>query len=70
MSEESTLVLSGAIPSFEMFMTTWEKLSTTHPSLTPLIKPGLDMAYKYYSRMDRTSSYIIAMRTLNFNFNT
>ena len=63
MSRESTPVLSGAIPSFEMFMTAWERFSERHPHLKPLVKPGLDLAYKYYGRMDRTSSYIIAMRT-------
>jgi hypothetical protein len=61
MSEESTPVLSGAIPSFEMFMTAWEQLSAKNNELVQLVKPGLDLAYKYYGRMDRSPSYIIAM---------
>jgi hypothetical protein len=63
MSEESTPVLSGAIPSFELFISQWEMLSTNHLCLQPLIKPGLKLAYTYYGWMDRTSSYIIAMHT-------
>lgn len=62
MSAEKTPILSGAIPAFEMFMSRWEKLGREHPHLKPLIKPGLEWAYKYYGRMDRTRAYIIAMR--------
>ncbi|KAF8266727.1 hypothetical protein EI94DRAFT_1584030, partial [Lactarius quietus] len=47
MSSESTPVLSGAIPSFEMFMTSWENLAERNSHLQPLIQPGLDVAYKY-----------------------
>lgn len=56
-------MLSGAIPSFEMFMTRWEQLLKKNECLEPLMRPGLDAAYKYYKRMDRTSSYVVAMRT-------
>jgi hypothetical protein len=62
MSGESTPILCGAVPAFEMFMTRWESLIQDHPRLKPLIQPGLDCAYKYYGRMDRTQAYIIAMR--------
>ena len=61
MSNEHTPILSGAIPSFEMFMSRWEQLVTEHPRLEHLIQPGLDLAYDYYGRMDRTRAYIIAM---------
>ncbi len=61
MSGETTPILSGAIPAFEMFMTGWEKASKDHPALTDLIQPGLDWAYMYYGRMDRTRAYIVAM---------
>jgi hypothetical protein len=61
MSGEGTPILSGAIPAFEMFMTKWEKLGNEHPHLKPFIKPGLDWAYRYYNRMDRTTAYIVAM---------
>ena len=60
MSEEGTPILSGSIPAFEAFMTKWEKLSE-QPRLELLIEPGLEWAYRYYSRMDRTRAYTIAM---------
>jgi hypothetical protein len=63
MSKESMPVLSGAILSFEMFMSSWEELSEKNPRLQPLIKSGLDVACKYYVRMDWTLSYVLAMHT-------
>jgi hypothetical protein len=63
MSGERTPILSGAIPAFEMFMTKWEKINQEHPNLKRLVWPGLEWAYKYYGRMDRTRAYIIAMGT-------
>lgn len=62
MSGESTPILCGAIPAFEMFMTTWEKIIRDHPHLTRLIQPGLEWAYMYYGRMDGTRAYIVNMR--------
>jgi len=41
MSNEQTPILSGAIPSFEMFMSRWEKLITEQPRLEHVIQPGL-----------------------------
>ena len=61
MSGETTPILCGAIPAFEMFMTTWEKIIEEHPRLEWLVWPGLDWAYKYYGRMDRTRAYIVTM---------
>jgi len=61
MSGETFPLLSGAIPAFEMFMTRWEKLKEEKPHLAQFIDKGLDSAYKYYNRMDRTDAYIIAM---------
>jgi len=61
MSGESAPILSGAIPAFEMFMTSWEEITWKHPRLKQLIDPGLQWAFKYYNRMDRTRAYIIAM---------
>jgi hypothetical protein len=61
MSGDRMPILSGAIPAFEMFMTKWEKLAKDFPHLQPFIQPGLDWAYMYYNRMDRTTAYIIAM---------
>ena len=61
MSGESTPILCGTIPAFEVFMTTWEKAANTHPNLKKYIKPGLDWAIMYYDRMDLTGAYIITM---------
>jgi hypothetical protein len=61
MSGESMPILSGAIYSFELFMTTWENIVRDYPHLEKYVKPGLDWAYKYYGRMDRTRAYIISM---------
>jgi len=55
------LILAGAIPAFEMFMTSWECLAEKHPRLKPWINIGLEWASTYYSRMDGTKSYIISM---------
>jgi hypothetical protein len=61
MSSERTLILSGAIPTFEMFMMTWEKILPQHPHLKMYVEPGLEWAYRYYKRMDHTPAYIISM---------
>lgn len=61
MSGESTPILCGTIPSFEMFMTRWEDIIWDHPHLERFVRPGLDLAYKYYGRMDHTQAYFIAM---------
>ena len=61
MSAESTPILAGAIPCFEMFMSAWEQLATLHPQLAPWIDTGMEYAISYYGRMDCTRSYIIAM---------
>ena len=66
MSGGSTPILLGVIPSFEEFMTRWETL-TEHPRLKALIKPGLDLAYKYYSQMDNTKVYVISMCKPSFS---
>ena len=60
MSGESTPILAGAMPAFEVFMTQWEQLGK-QPHLERLIKPGLDWACRYYAQMDRTQAYTIAM---------
>lgn len=61
MSAESVPVLSGAIRSFEMLMTQWERLRTKYPELAPWVDIGLKWAKKYYDRMDDTDAYVIAM---------
>ena len=54
-------MLAGVLPSFEMLMTRWEKLAKDMPHLQKYIQPGLDSAYKYYSRMDETKAYVVTM---------
>jgi hypothetical protein len=61
MSKERTPVLSGAIPSFEMFMTAWEQLGEIHPRLARWTDIGIEWATVYYKRMDESPAYVIAM---------
>lgn len=61
MSYDRTPVLAGSIPSFEIFMTTWEFLAEKHPHLAPYVEEGLSYAREYYNKMDCTKAYIIAM---------
>lgn len=61
MSRERTPVLCGAIYAFEMFMSGWEIMIKKKDRTERLVQPGLDLAYKYYGRMDRTRAYIVAM---------
>jgi hypothetical protein len=61
MSGESTPILAGAVPCFEMFMSKWELLAEMNHNLVPWINIGLDWVTCYYSRMDNTSAYIISM---------
>jgi hypothetical protein len=70
MSKEKTPVLAGTIPSFERFMTSWEKLAKKpeNKHLAPAIKVGLKFAYKYYKKMDDTIAYVLAMRESNYIF--
>lgn len=46
-------------------MTGWESLRDTQPHLKPWLDVGINWASKYYSRMDDTSAYVIAMRMSN-----
>jgi hypothetical protein len=41
MSSESRPVLSRAVPSFELFMTAWERLAETNKCTAPFISVGL-----------------------------
>ena len=61
MSAKLMPVLSGAVPSFEIFITWWEKLCTTYPELKPWVDVRLRWAKKYYTCMDNTNAYVIAM---------
>jgi len=68
MAKEATPVLSGAIPSLELFMSKWEALAETHPKLEPFIEAGLAKAREYYTKMDLTQAYVIAMGEHPFPF--
>ena len=61
MAKEATPVLSGAVPSLELFMTKWERLVSKCENLRPFLKAGLDKAREYYIKMDLTSAYVIAL---------
>lgn len=61
MAKEATPVLSGAIPSLELFMSKWELLAEKHPNLQPFIEAGLSKAREYYTKMDLTRAYVVAL---------
>jgi hypothetical protein len=61
MSREETPVLSGSLPAFEMFLTSWEIMAEKHARLKPFIDIGLLWANKYYCRMDNSRAYVVAM---------
>ena len=61
MSSETTPVLSGTIPAFEMFMSKWEDLAERHLRLSQWIDIGMDKAKEYYGQMDHTAAYIMSM---------
>lgn len=65
MCKETMLLLGGAIPSFEMFLAQWKRLSLapSHPQLSPFISLGLEWAKRYYNRFDRSKAYLFAMCT-------
>ena len=61
LSGEQTPLLAGVIPVFEVFLTGWEKLAQKKKNLAPFIQCGLDSAKEYYSRMDKSNAYVVAM---------
>jgi hypothetical protein len=61
MSAEKVPTLSGAMPSFEMFMTAWEHFSEKDARLSKWTSVGIEWAVKYYNKMDETHAYVIAM---------
>jgi hypothetical protein len=66
MSAKWTLILSGAIPAFEMFMMAWEQLGKKHPWLERWMNIGIEWAKKYYTKMDKTDVYVIVMCEFKF----
>ncbi|KAI6095209.1 hypothetical protein F5141DRAFT_1013663 [Pisolithus sp. B1] len=61
MSAEARPTPSHTVPSFEVFMTTWEILQGGHPCMAPFIEVSLAKARHYYNRMDNMNTYIILM---------
>jgi hypothetical protein len=65
MSAEDTPILSGAIPAFELFMSSWKSMvadsDLVAENAAQFIQPGLAIANKYYTKFDDTDAYIIAM---------
>lgn len=66
LSGEQTPLLAGVIPVFEVFLTGWEKLAQKKKHLAPFIQCGLDRAREYYSRLDKSNAYVVAMCTFFF----
>jgi len=61
MSSDANPILSGSIPTFEMFMTAWEQLSEHHVRLKPWVDVGLKWVTTYYAWMDLTKAYVMSM---------
>jgi hypothetical protein len=65
MSAESTPVLAGAIPSFELFMSALQAMladiELQQENVGKFIQPGRVITTKYYNKMGDTDAYIIAM---------
>ncbi|KAJ7442063.1 hypothetical protein B0H11DRAFT_1932569 [Mycena galericulata] len=65
MSSENTPILAGTIPAFELFMSSWKAMLDDpvleKESIARIIKPGLNLAEKYYDKFGDTDAYIISM---------
>jgi len=61
LANERMPTLGNIIPHWECFMTALEEYGTHLPCLKPILDEGLAWVTTYYSRMDNTKAYIIAM---------
>jgi len=61
LANERTPTLRNSIPHWECFMTALKEYGTHLPCLKPILDKDLAWATTYYSRMDNTKAYIIAM---------
>jgi len=61
LANERMPTLGNVIPHWECFITALEEYGTYLPHLKPILDEGLAWATTYYSRMDNTKAYIIAM---------
>ena len=62
MSSEMVPVLGNMIPTFHTYITAWCALKTQKPHLQPFIDEGLKWVTQYYEKLQRNSTYTIAMR--------
>jgi len=61
LANERMPILRNVIPHWECFITVLEEYGTHLPCLELILDEGLAWATTYYSRMDNTKAYIIAM---------
>jgi hypothetical protein len=65
MAVENTPMLAATIPAFELFLSSWKAMQEdpdlANANIVALIKPGLELANKYYTKMGDTDAYVISM---------
>jgi len=61
LNAEKMPTLGSVIPQFELFMTSLEELGKATPSLKEITDVRILWATKYYSRMDNSRAYAVAM---------
>jgi len=61
LANERMPILRNVIPHWKCFMTALEKCGLHLSCLKSILDEGLAWATTYYSRMDNTKAYIIAM---------
>jgi hypothetical protein len=65
MAVENTPMLAATIPAFELFLSSWKAMQEdpdlANANIVALIKPGLELAKKYYTKMGDTDAYVISM---------
>jgi len=61
LANKRTPTLGNVIPHWECFVTALKEYRTHLPCLKLILDEGLAWATTYYSRMDNTKAYIIAM---------
>lgn len=61
MSGESTPLLSGAVPAFELLIISWKNIVEKAAHLKPIVDIGLTWADTYAGKMGETMAYAVAM---------
>ena len=68
MAIENTPMLAATIPAFELFVNSWEAMRAddelAQQGVTHHIDRGLEIAEKYYNKLNDTDAYLISMCTL------